>query len=100
MGRLRGSPNQTRAKVYAVLTGLEGRMPYALLLFDNEVPGVIGCRLVSDASGIIRTKPLGDFLILLARPVEMVGKPSNAPDPLPGLLFPNGVLQTCLVSEP
>ena len=49
---------------------------------------------------IVRTKPLSDFLILLARPVEMVGNPSNAPDRLSGFLFPDGVLQTCLVSEP
>ena len=60
----------------------------------------LGCRLTSDAPGIIRTKPLGDLLILLARPVEMIGKPSNAPDRLSGFLFPDGVLQTRLVSEP
>ncbi len=48
--------------------------------------------ITSGPASVILTEPLGDFLILLARPVEMVGEPSHAPDRLSGLLFPDGVL--------
>ena len=56
ISRLRGSPDQTHAKVYAVPAGLEGGTPYALLLFDNEAPGVSGLEIVRRAGRLKRRR--------------------------------------------